>query len=119
MIRKATAKNPAHRYPDALAVAVAFRSAAALKKDGPSNNLVEDFTPREMDILALIVDGLSNKEIAQELFVALPTVKWYNQQIFAKLGVRNRREAEIRLVGRAWQYSGGATPRGGRRRARG
>src|SRR5262249_32175926 len=54
------------------------------------------FTPREMDILGLIVDGMSNKEIAQELFVALPTVKWYNQQIFAKLGVRNRVQAVAR-----------------------
>jgi predicted ATPase/DNA-binding CsgD family transcriptional regulator len=55
--------------------------------------LVEPLTDRELDILRLLADGLSNREIGLELALAPETVKWYNKHIFSKLGVRNRTEA--------------------------
>jgi predicted ATPase/DNA-binding CsgD family transcriptional regulator len=55
--------------------------------------LVEPLTTRELEILHLIAEGLSDREIAQKLTLALETVKWYNKQIYSKLGVRNRTEA--------------------------
>jgi predicted ATPase/DNA-binding CsgD family transcriptional regulator len=55
--------------------------------------LVEPFSPREVEILRLLKEGLTNQEIAQELFISIKTVKWYNQQIYAKLGVNNRTRA--------------------------
>ncbi len=55
--------------------------------------LPEPFSPREVEILRLIKEGLTNQEIARTLFLSLDTVKWYNQQIFAKLGVNNRTRA--------------------------
>ena len=48
---------------------------------------------REQDVLALLADGLSNKQIAERLFITYNTVKWYNTQIYNKLGVNNREDA--------------------------
>ncbi|KTR09007.1 response regulator [Curtobacterium luteum] len=52
-----------------------------------------DLTPREADVLDRIAAGRSNPEIAAELFLTVPTVKSYVNQVFAKLGVRSRAEA--------------------------
>lgn len=52
-----------------------------------------DLTPREADVLGHIAEGRSNPEIAAELFLTVPTVKSYVNQVFAKLGVRSRAEA--------------------------
>ena len=53
----------------------------------------EHLTKREREILGLIANGLSNQEIAAQLFLTLDTVKWYNSQIYQKLGVRSRIQA--------------------------
>ena len=50
-------------------------------------------SPRERDILALLAQDLSDQEIAERLVLAYTTVKWYNRQIFNKLGVDNRQQA--------------------------
>ncbi len=54
---------------------------------------LETLNPREIEILALIAEGLSNREIAQRLYLSPETVKWYNKQIFAKLGAASRTQA--------------------------
>ena len=94
VIQKATSKNPEHRYPDALAFAAEFRDAVGFNRT--PTDVSELLTPREHEILHLIIDGLSNKEIAQRLTVALSTVKWYVNQIYGKLGVRSRVQAIVR-----------------------
>jgi predicted ATPase/DNA-binding CsgD family transcriptional regulator len=58
--------------------------------------LVEDLTEREMDVLRLMGQGLSNREIAEQLVIALSTVKWYVGHVYGKLGVKNRRQAVAR-----------------------
>jgi LuxR family maltose regulon positive regulatory protein len=58
----------------------------------------EVFSQRELEILRLIQQGLSNQAIGQGLFVSLSTVKWHNQNIFAKLGVQRRTEAVARAL---------------------
>src|SRR5262245_60535262 len=60
--------------------------------------LVEPITEREREILGLIAEHRTNKEIAASLDLALSTVKWYTQQIFHKLAVGNRREAVERAT---------------------
>jgi predicted ATPase/DNA-binding CsgD family transcriptional regulator len=50
-------------------------------------------TERELEILQLLADGLSNREIALKLTLSLDTVKWHNKQIFSKLSVSNRTQA--------------------------
>ena len=61
----------------------------------------EPLSQRENEILDLISEGLSNREIAERLFLSVDTVKWYNKQLFVKLGVSSRTQA----VSVARQYS--------------
>ena len=62
------------------------------------NPLPEPLTERELEIVALIADGLSNREIGESLHLAESTVRWHNTQIFGKLGVKNRRQAVTRAT---------------------
>ncbi|HVP21447.1 MAG TPA: LuxR C-terminal-related transcriptional regulator [Anaerolineaceae bacterium] len=58
--------------------------------------LVESFSQRELEILQLIAQGHSNREIGKRLFLALDTVKGHNRRIFEKLQVQSRTEAVVR-----------------------
>jgi LuxR family maltose regulon positive regulatory protein len=58
--------------------------------------LVEPLSKRELEVLQLIAEGLSNREISERLFVALSTVKGHNLRIFSKLQVQRRTEAVAR-----------------------
>ena len=55
--------------------------------------LVEPLTERELELLRLVAAGRSNQEIAQELFLAIGTVKKHLNNIFGKLGVSSRTQA--------------------------
>jgi LuxR family maltose regulon positive regulatory protein len=55
--------------------------------------LVEPLSERELEVLRLIIGGLSNQEIAQQLFIALSTVKSHINHIYGKLGVSSRSQA--------------------------
>ena len=57
------------------------------------NNLVEPLSARELEILRLIADGLTNQEIADRLVLSLPTIKWHTGNLYGKLGVNNRMQA--------------------------
>ncbi len=58
--------------------------------------LIEPLSARELEVLQLIAQGLSNHEISQRLFLALSTVKGHNRIIFGKLQVQRRTEAVAR-----------------------
>jgi NarL family two-component system response regulator LiaR len=55
-------------------------------------------TGREQDVLRLLVQGQSDKEIAEALFIGLRTVETHVSNVLAKLGVRNRAEATALAV---------------------
>ena len=57
--------------------------------------LHEELTNREQEILLLIAQGMSNQEIADELFITLKTVKTHVSNILAKLEVEDRTQAAI------------------------
>jgi LuxR family maltose regulon positive regulatory protein len=61
-----------------------------------SQPLIEPLSARELEVLQLIAQGLSNREICDRLFVALSTVKGHNRNIYGKLGVKRRTEAIAR-----------------------
>jgi predicted ATPase/DNA-binding CsgD family transcriptional regulator len=56
-------------------------------------SLAQPLTEREQEVLTCMGDGLSNRQIAEQLTIALNTIKWYTRQIYNKLGVNNREEA--------------------------
>ena len=60
------------------------------------SSLVEPLSQRELEILQLLAQGLSNREIGDRLFLALDTVKGHNRRIFDKLQVQRRTEASAR-----------------------
>jgi LuxR family maltose regulon positive regulatory protein len=60
------------------------------------STLIEPLTERELEVLRLVAQGLSNREISERLFLALSTVKGYNRIIFDKLQVQRRTEAVAR-----------------------
>jgi LuxR family maltose regulon positive regulatory protein len=59
-------------------------------------NLIDPLSERELEVLQLIADGLSNREIAQELIIAPGTVKVHIKNIYSKLDVHNRTQAAAR-----------------------
>jgi LuxR family maltose regulon positive regulatory protein len=58
--------------------------------------LIEPLTERELAILRLMAANLSHREIAEELYLSVNTVKWYSTHIYSKLGVHRRSEAVAR-----------------------
>jgi LuxR family maltose regulon positive regulatory protein len=78
----------------------AFQAEAQTSKDIPdlplAQPMIEPLSQRELKVLQLVAQGLSNREISERLFLALSTVKGYNQKIFDKLQVQSRTEAIAR-----------------------
>jgi LuxR family maltose regulon positive regulatory protein len=64
----------------------------------PAGLLAEPITAREMEILKLLADGLSNQEIARKMVLSLGTVKTHAHHIYAKLGVNTRAQAIKRAI---------------------
>ena len=58
--------------------------------------LIEPLSERELAVLTLVTNGRSNREIADQLFLSVATVKWYLTHIYSKLGVQSRTLAMVR-----------------------
>jgi PAS domain S-box-containing protein len=63
-----------------------------------SDELTKTLSPRQLEILALVADGLSNAEIASRLYLTESTVKWHVRKILRVLGVSNRAQAVARYL---------------------
>jgi len=106
LLREASAREIMPDYTDKLLAA--FEAEKRKGEDKPElppglpeehrdgEPLIEPLTQREIKILQLIAQGLSNREIGERLFLALDTVKGLNRKIFDKLQVQSRTEAIAR-----------------------
>jgi LuxR family maltose regulon positive regulatory protein len=77
----------------------AVEAEEQIRKQGPASpdqHLIDPLSQRELEVLQLIAQGLSNQEISERLFLALDTVKGHNRRIFDKLQVQRRTEAVAR-----------------------
>jgi DNA-binding NarL/FixJ family response regulator len=79
---------------------ILIAASASDDVDGGRDDLIEPLTDRELDVLALLVDGLSNKSIASELGISDQTVKFHVASICGKLSVANRTEAVRQAIRR-------------------
>jgi LuxR family maltose regulon positive regulatory protein len=89
LLRQARMEGAAPAYIDQL---LAAHQAEVKKSSGPAP-LIESLSERELEILQLIEDGLSNQQIAETLFLTVGTVKWHINNMYGKLGVRRRTQA--------------------------
>jgi DNA-binding NarL/FixJ family response regulator len=85
--------DPAVQQRLVLAVAHPGEPDPAPMAGDPSGEIPDHLTAREVEVLALIADGLSNAEIGARLFLGRATVKTHVNRIFAKTGVRDRAQA--------------------------
>ncbi|MCB0189493.1 MAG: hypothetical protein KDE31_34715, partial [Caldilineaceae bacterium] len=106
LLRKATKRQPRHGYSATLLAAFASTVDDAAAQSAPAGTaapssppvqpLIEPLSERELEVLDLIAQGLSNRAIGERLFIALDTVKGHNRKIFGKLQVQRRTEAVAR-----------------------
>jgi DNA-binding NarL/FixJ family response regulator len=68
---------------------------SSLSAQTPFSQLIEPLTDREREVLSFIVQGLSNKDIAQKLYLSVRTVEGHLANIYGKLQVKSRTEAAL------------------------
>jgi LuxR family maltose regulon positive regulatory protein len=74
----------------------AFRDNEFYPSSTSLQPLIERLSEREIEVLQLIAEGLTNREIASRLFLSLNTVKAHTRNIYGKLDIHNRTQAVTR-----------------------
>ncbi|MER2600274.1 MAG: response regulator transcription factor [Caldilineales bacterium] len=77
-------------------VVAEFTRLAVVSSPKPAPTIEEPLTEREQEILRLLAEGLTNREIAQRLYLAEGTIKNYVTNILGKIGARDRTQAALR-----------------------
>ncbi|HYT28268.1 MAG TPA: LuxR C-terminal-related transcriptional regulator [Ktedonobacteraceae bacterium] len=101
MAQLLSAAEASGMLPDSIGKVLAVFKAEEHKREDtssrpPAQPLLEPLSPRELEVLHLMAQGLSNQEMSERLFLALDTVKGHNRKIFGKLAVQRRTEAVAR-----------------------
>jgi LuxR family maltose regulon positive regulatory protein len=99
LLHEALSQDIAARY--AALLLKAFPAAGKIQSEphyiiSPEPALIEPLSDREIEVLQLIAQGLTNPEIASRLYISLNTVKVHTRNIYGKLGVNNRTQAGAR-----------------------
>jgi LuxR family maltose regulon positive regulatory protein len=92
LLYQAAARGIKANYAGTLLAAFPTVEAPAPSRETPTE-MIEPLTEREIEVLQLVAKGLSNREIAQRLFLAVSTVKVHTYNIYGKLGVHSRTQA--------------------------
>src|SRR5207245_1964147 len=77
------------------------QSQAIRQKGEPESDALKNLTKREMEILRLVAEGLTNEEIGKRIFISEKTVKTHLTNIFDKLKMNNRFKAALLIMGRS------------------
>ena len=101
---RAAARGESFLQPSVAAKVVSEFARLANSAPALSTPEVEPLTARERDILRLMVEGLSNREIADELVITEGTVKNHVTNILSKLGVHSRTQAALKAIGHGICY---------------
>ncbi|UCC52862.1 MAG: hypothetical protein JSV68_02630, partial [Anaerolineaceae bacterium] len=73
-----------------------YEQAKPPQSHAPESDLIEPLSERELEVLQLIAQGLTNREIGERLFLSLNTVKAHTRNIYGKLDIHNRTQAVSR-----------------------
>jgi len=90
LLREAAVRGPSPAYARRLLESFPITSTPS---HPPAQPLIEPLSDRELDVLRLLVEHMTNQEIAGALFISINTVKSHLTHIYGKLGVHDRREA--------------------------
>jgi two-component system response regulator DevR len=92
-----------HRGDGAVSPEIAAKVLALVRTDRPTATSTRpDFNRSQLTILRLMSQGYSNREIADRAYLSESTVKSHIQDIFRKMGVRNRVEAALQATREGW-----------------
>ncbi len=91
MLAEAVARDIFPTYSQKLLAS--FENTSSTESSRTSQSLIDPLSERELEVLRLVAQGLSNREVSKRLFVALDTVKGHNRNIYQKLHVKRRTEA--------------------------
>jgi LuxR family maltose regulon positive regulatory protein len=93
LLYEAASRGIAPEYTGKLLAILNAEIGTLEQADSPEQELVEPLSDREIEVLELIAEGLTNREIANLLSITLSTVKGHTSNIYGKLGVNNRTQA--------------------------
>jgi LuxR family maltose regulon positive regulatory protein len=96
LLRYATSQGITQAHIDGLLAN--FDDTGTPSRQSQAQSLIEPLSHRELEVLQLLAEGLTNPEIAHRLTIALPTVKSHTRNLYGKLGVGNRKEAVARAL---------------------
>ena len=77
---------------------IARKVLGAFREPVARDSTAETLSRREQEVLELLAQGCSNKEIADKLSISIETVTWHLRHIYAKLHVRSRTQAALRFL---------------------
>jgi DNA-binding NarL/FixJ family response regulator len=95
-LQRTAAASSHARFRRRIAASVAQLRRAPVE-DAPARIATHPLTPREHEVVMLVAEGLTNKQIAERLWISPGTVRRHLQNAFAKLGVHTRTAAVARL----------------------
>lgn len=105
----AIAQKVVRNYSERSAPPTQAQSHTSITRDNSSSaspmpNLPEPLSPRELEVLNLLVEGMSNQEIADHLIISLATAKTHVRNILYKLAVDDRTQAAVHAMRRGMVY---------------